>query len=165
MPLIATEWSREFTGSLDMTTFAESVTIDVPVAQVWAVLADVGSIADWNPGVKESRSISDSSTGLGAERYCGLGGKTYLKESVVAFEDCQALTMRIDETNLPFKSADVRFTLVPEGSGTRVTVSPIYELKYGPLGQAMDKLMVAKKYRAGMVGLLDGLKRHIEASG
>lgn len=147
-----------------MATFSESVTIDAPASKVWAVLAEVGTISDWNPGVKESRSISDSSTGLGAERFCGLGGKNYLKESVVAFEEDRALTMRIDETNLPFKSADIHFTLTATGNGTRVTVSPVYELKYGPLGQVMDKLMVSRKYRTGMVGLLDGLKRHVETN-
>ncbi|NQU37807.1 MAG: SRPBCC family protein [Actinobacteria bacterium] len=148
-----------------MTTFSESVTIDAPTARVWAVLADVGSIADWNDGVQESHLIdSSNTTGLGAKRFCGLGGKNFLHESVVTFDDERALTMRIDETNLPFKSADIHFTLAPVNAQTRVTVSPVYVLKYGVLGQIMNKLMVAKKYRSGMVDLLNGLKQHVEAA-
>lgn len=145
-----------------MSTFSESITVAANPSQVWRVLADIGSIDQWNPGVKESRTTSSASTGLGAQRYCGLGGRNYLRESVVEFNEDRAITMRIESTNLPFESADIRFTLQPVELGTLVTVSPDYSLKFGALGKLMDKTMVGRKYRAGMAGLLRGLKAHVE---
>ena len=143
-------------------TFSESTMIKTAPADVWHVLADIGSISDWNPGVKESHVINQSASGVGTQRYCGLGGRNYLHESVVGMEEARSLTMRIDETNLPFKSADIRFTLEPVGAGTWVTVSPEYELKYGVFGRLLDRVMIRTKYRRGMAALLRGLKDQVE---
>jgi hypothetical protein len=68
--------------------------------------------------------------------------------------------MRIVGTNLPFKTADIRFRLRPdpENGGTMVAVSPEHELKYGPIGALMDTLMVRKTYLQGMEGAASGLE-------
>ncbi|MCH9815522.1 MAG: SRPBCC family protein [Actinomycetia bacterium] len=145
-----------------MGSFSESVLISAPQEQVWAALSEIGAIADWNPGVRESHLIGDQAEGLGAARYCDLGGKNYLHESVVEYQEGEALTMRVDETNLPFKSVDIRFTLRSVAAETEVTVSPAYTLKYGPMGTILDRLAVRKQYARGMVSLLQGLKKHVE---
>ena len=36
-----------------MSTFTVSRTIQAPRTQVWSILADIGAIAEWNPGVVE----------------------------------------------------------------------------------------------------------------
>ena len=82
----------------------------------------------------------------------------------MAWEPGRALTLRIVGTNLPFKSADIRFHMAAHGQGSVVTVSPLYELKYGLLGRVLDRLFVRKTYTRGMEALLAGLKRHAEAS-
>ena len=56
-----------------MNTFIVTQRIAAPVEMVWAALADIGSIADWNPGVVASHTTSDQAEGLGATRYCDLG--------------------------------------------------------------------------------------------
>ena len=146
-----------------MATFTVSTVIDAPADQVWAALADIGSISVWNPGVKNSHLTSELDSALGATRHCDLGGRNYLDEEVVEFTAGQALTMRITKTNLPFRHADIRFRLEPRGAATRVTVSPEYQLKYGPVGRLMDLVMVRRTYEKGMRGLLRGLKNHVEA--
>lgn len=146
-----------------MGTFATSTTIAAPITAVWHALADIGNIAAWNPGVVDSYTTSEGQTeGVGATRYCDLGGSNFLDESVVTWRPEQALTMRITDTNMPFKTADIRFTLQPRNQQTEVTVSPIYELKYGLLGKLMDALFVKRTYRKGMDALLAGLKSHVE---
>ncbi|MEM7344059.1 MAG: SRPBCC family protein [Chloroflexota bacterium] len=145
-----------------MATFNEETTINAPIKDVWRVLADIGTISQWNPGVMESYVNTDQTTGVGAGRYCDLGGKNYLDETVVAWEENRALTMRIIGTNLPFKTADIRFTLRDEGDSTVVTVSPEYQLKFGPIGKAMDAMFVRRTYTNGMAKLLAGLKEHVE---
>ncbi|MGB0909129.1 MAG: SRPBCC family protein [Nitrospirales bacterium] len=145
-----------------MSEFTEHITISASQERVWAVLADIGRIADWNPGVKHSQQTSVGDVAEGATRRCELGGKNYLDEEVVLFEPYHRMTIRITDSNLPFKSADIRFTIEPSGAHTIVSVSPDYQLKYGWVGRLLDRLMVRAQYHKGMQGLLQGLKTHIE---
>lgn len=145
-----------------MGSFVTELRIEAPVAEVWRALAAIGDIYRWNPGVRASHTTSAMVEGVGATRYCDLGGKNYLDEEVVIWQPNEALTMRITGTNLPFETADIRFTLRPEGESTVVAVSPIYKLKFGVMGKLLDRAAVRKSYEAGMVGLLAGLKRFIE---
>jgi uncharacterized protein YndB with AHSA1/START domain len=146
-----------------MGTFEVQTEINAPVADVWAALADIGSIYQWNPGVKASHATSDEADGMGATRHCDLGGKNFLDEEVVLWEPERKLTMRINDTNMPFDSADIRFTLEPNGDSTTVTCSPIYKIKYGPIGSLLDRFYVSRTYEKGMEALLAGLKKYVEA--
>jgi len=145
-----------------MGTFVEEITINAPTEAVWNALADIGSIYKWNPGVKQSHMTTSSEVGLGSGRHCDLGGKNYLDETVVEWRPDVALTMRIVATNLPFKTADIKFTLDGNGQQTLVTVAPEYTLKFGMLGTLMDIVLVRSSYRKGMVNLLKGLKGYVE---
>ena len=147
-----------------MATFTVETIIEAPVSKVWSVLADIGSIAIWHPGVAHSHLLSKEANGLNASRYCDLGGHNYLKEKVVTWDVERHLTFRITSTNLPFRTADIRFTLSPTPKGTIVTVSPVYTLKFGLLGGVLDYLMVHRRYKAGMCELLSGLKQYIEGN-
>ncbi len=146
-----------------MSEFAETVRIHTPQQTVWDVLADIGSISIWNPGVVSSTQTSAGEVELGATRYCDLGGRNYLDEEVVTYNAPDAITFRITGTNMPFKSADIRFTLNAVEDATDVTVSPIYELKFGPVGKLLDRVMVKNTYQNGMRDLLNGLKAHCES--
>lgn len=146
-----------------MSTFSKEIDIEADIADVWAVLADIGNIADWNPGVQKSNVIGERPNGLGAQRLCNLGGKNYLKEDVVQWVDQDKLTMRIVETNLPFKSADIHFVLSKVDGGTQVRVTPDYELKFGVLGNVLDTLFINRVYQKGMGDLLAGLKEYVES--
>ena len=145
-----------------MGKFAEQIAIKASRPTVWQALADIGAIYQWNPGVLRSRTTTAGEIGLGSGRRCELGHKNYLDERVVEWEPDRALTMRIVDTNLPFKTADIRFTLTARDDDTLVTVSPSYTLKYGVLGRIMDAMLLRYAYRRGMINLLTGLKRYIE---
>ena len=147
-----------------MTSFTETTIIDTPRNDVWSVLADIGSIADWNPGLIASRLTTDEATGLGAGRHCDLTPQQWLDERVVEYEPQARITFRIVDSNLPFAFADIRFTLEPSGARTQVTVAPDYKLKYGPIGYVFDRLGGQHMYRKGMRELLRGLKGRVEQS-
>jgi uncharacterized protein YndB with AHSA1/START domain len=147
-----------------MGSFKRSIEIKAPVASVWEVLADIGSIADWNPGVVRSYVTGDRAGEVGAARHCDLGGKNYLDEEVVEWDEGRLLTIRVVGSNMPFKTADIRFTLSGEGDGTTVTVAPEYSLKGSIVGVLMDTLVVRRMYIRGMESLLSGLKEHVEAA-
>lgn len=145
-----------------MGTFTVNTKINAPVEEVWQALGAIGDIHLWNPGVKASHLTSSSEAGLGATRYCDLGGRSYLEEEVVAWQPNKKLTMRIIDTNMPFVTADIRFALKPDGETTAVTLSPLYTLKFGPLGQLLDRIYVKNTYQKGMLALLAGLKKYVE---
>lgn len=147
----------------DMARFSISTVIHALAEDVWEALADIGSIHVWNPGVTSSHATTEKASGLGASRHCDLGGGNYLEEEVVHFDQGERLTMRVTASNLPFARADIRFLVESEGSSTRVTVEPEYELKFGPIGAVMDRLLVRRRYEQGMHALLEGLKRHVES--
>ena len=133
-----------------MSTFAKSTTIDAPLDLVWSSLADIGSIHVWNPGVQDSHITSGHDSGLGATRYCDLGGRNFLNEEVVEFHDRRLLTMRITDSNLPFRHADIQFRLEATGDSMKVSVTPDYRLKFGPIGVMMDRIFVRRVYEKGM---------------
>lgn len=145
-----------------MSAFVEEIEIKASITAVWQTLSAIGEIYAWNPGVYASHTTSTQTEGIGATRFCDLGGKDFLDEKVVAWQPEEKLTMRIINTNLPFATADIHFTLRASPSGTLVTVSPRYKLKYGPLGALLDRFYVRKNYQKGMIALLAGLKRHVE---
>ena len=146
-----------------MSTFTERSTIDAPRHTVWAALADIGAISTWNPGLIGSHRTNDIE-GIGGARRCDISAKHSLTEHVVEFEPTRAITFRITDSTLPFKTADIAFTLTdsPIGDRTEVTVSPTYTLEHGPIGRILDTVAVRRNYRAGMRDLLEGLKRHLE---
>lgn len=150
-------------GARQVSTFSERITIDAPRHAVWAALADIGTIAAWHPGLIGSHRTNDLD-GLGGTRHCDISTKHSLTEQVVTFEPASAITFRITGSTLPFKSADIAFTLsdCTQHARTEVSVSPAYTLKYGPIGKILDALTVRRSYRAGMRELLEGLKGHVE---
>lgn len=147
---------------MDVGTFTRSIRIGRPIDEVWSVLADIGSIADWNPGVVASRTTTGQLQGEGAGRFCDLGRRMHLDEVVTEWLPPQRITFSIVETNLPFSRADIGFTLVEVDDGTEVAVSSDYSLRFGPVGRIMDAVMVRRTYARGMEGLLAGLQRHLE---
>ncbi|MFQ5516458.1 MAG: SRPBCC family protein [Acidimicrobiia bacterium] len=149
-----------------MTSFTRTITIDAPTERVWTILADVGTIAEWNPGLTSSKLTSDEPTGPNASRHCDLKGGKYVEERVSEYEEGKLLTMEIYESNLPvLDSIAVRFQLESQEGTTTVNCSPNYTLKYGPLGTLADRLFIRRTYEKGMDGLLAGLKRHVENGG
>lgn len=150
-----------------MATFTKQTRIDAPKEQVWNVLADVGSIYKWNPGVKHSYPTSEAHTGEGATRHCDLqrpGGKKigYLEERAFDWREGEGFKINIEQTNLPLKTNVVTFSISGNGERTVVSVSPEYEVRYGVLGKALDALVGRRQFERGMENLLGGLKHYVE---
>jgi uncharacterized protein YndB with AHSA1/START domain len=145
--------------------FGEEITIDAPIERVWEVLADIGSIQAWNPGVQSSHLTTLYGAGVGATRHCKLAGRRHVDEVVVDWEPLKRLTMRITATNLPLAASDIRFMLRAAATGVIVSASPAYTVRYGLLGKILNRLVIGPRYREGIKALLAGLKTHIETGG
>lgn len=70
--------------------------------------------------------------------------------------------LRLTNTNLPFASGDIDFTLRTNDAATTVTIALDYRLKYWLLGRLLDYLIIQPRYEAGAEALLRGLQRHVE---
>ena len=146
-----------------MASVTATTKINASKEAVWAVLANIGAISNWNPGVSKSYVTSDRARGDGAERHCDLGTKgDYLKERALDWREGEGFKIEVYDTNLPLKRNVVTFSLQSDGEGTVVSVSPDYELKFGPIGVVMDRLCARAQLRKGMADLLAGLKYHVE---
>ena len=146
-----------------MGAFTTEIRIDAPKEKVWDVLADLGGIYKWNPGVSHSSSTSESSGGEGATRHCDLQNPSgYLEERAFDWREGEGYKIDIFESSFPIERNVIEFTVRADGDGTIVTVAPDYRLKFGPIGTLIDKLAAGRQLRKGMENLLAGLKYHVE---
>ena len=146
-----------------MASFSDQIHIEAPKEKVWEVLADIGGIYKWNPGVMYSYATSEDSQGVGATRHCDLiGQRGYLEERVMDWREGEGFKIRVYDTDLPIRKNVVRFSLDGDEDGTVVRVNPDYTVKYGAMGSIMDRLFMRRRVKKGMEGLLAGLKYHLE---
>ena len=153
-----------------MTRFSTAIKINAPKEKVWEMLADLGSIYKWNPGVSHSYGTSPEIGGEGAMRHCDLqnakgGSMGYLKERAFDWRESEGFTIDVYESNLPLNRNHVRFDLESNGDGTVVTITPDYSLKFGPLGVIADLLIARRQVKQGMEDMAAGLKYHMETGG
>ena len=138
------------------------IKIDAPVEKVWGVLADIGSIYKWNPGVVTSHTTVDQSQGDGTTRHCALDDKNFLEERTFDWREGESFKIDVFESTLPLKSNIVTFQVTPDGDGTRATVTADYVLKFGPIGKLMDVLFAKRQAQQGFDDMMVGLKYHVE---
>ena len=105
-------------------------------ASVWDVVADFPNLADHWDGLKASRRVGDQTHGLGARRQVDLAPVGTLVETVTAWEEGRTIaTTNQPSALVPFKQAESRLTLEPEGDGTAITFDYRYVPRGGPVGR------------------------------
>ena len=110
--------------------------MDASCASVWAVCADFPNLADHWGGLRASRSIGDQTCGVGARRQVELKPVGSLVETVTAWEEGRLLAATNQPSALvPFKRAEARLSLEPDGDGTVITFDYRYVPKGGPMGR------------------------------
>ena len=103
---------------------------------LWAVFADFPNLADHLDGLKASRPIGGQTTGVGARRQVDLKPLGTLAETVTAWEEGRTLaTANQPSALVPFKEAESRLTLEPDGDGTAITFDYQYVPRGGPVGR------------------------------
>lgn len=95
---------------------------------------------------------------MGATRHCVIDARQNLDEEVVQFDEGLAISFRITKSTMPFARADIRFRLADSETGTKVEVSPKYQVKYGLLGNVLDLVLVERTYAKGMRSLKQQLE-------
>ncbi|SMR70651.1 Polyketide cyclase / dehydrase and lipid transport [Aliiroseovarius halocynthiae] len=145
-----------------MTTLHHQIKIDAPQELVFATLADLETVDDYNPHVQTAKYISENRTGVGASRECFLGAQGTVLERVTAVEDGKSISMEMYEHNWPLKYMRWTTRLETEGDSTLVSQTLEYEMKFGLLGALMDRLMMRGKMDSTMNEVFNSMRDYIE---
>jgi uncharacterized membrane protein len=147
-----------------MTAIHHEITIDTPVDGVWAVLADLPKVVDYNDTVKSANWKSSIHTGLGAARVCQLRPKGEVTEEVTLWEPNTALGLRVVKSPWP-PITSMEWTIRLEADGTRRTIvgqDLAYSIGLGPIGALLNALVVKRKLTKTLDAVFANLKDHVE---
>jgi uncharacterized protein YndB with AHSA1/START domain len=145
-----------------------SATIAAPVDVVWAVLADSKRLPEWAPVVEDVRV--EAPAGVGEVRSCTarLGGRSgHMVERCVEYQPATRIGYVVDDESFGMRRmfADYGFALtLGERPGGRTDV--VLETHYTPrnaIYRLINAALMRRRFRAVCDGLLDGLKRYVEA--
>jgi carbon monoxide dehydrogenase subunit G len=106
-----------------MTTISQSVTVNRPVAEVWAFISNFEHTTRWSQGVLEARQTSDGPLDVGSTLQTvvkAFGRRRTADYLVTAYEPNRAFAFKV--TSGPITS-QARFSVEPAGAGTRLTAS------------------------------------------
>jgi len=142
-----------------MTTVTRTALIEAGPDQVWAVLADFGSISTWADFVDHSSLLTDQAEGIGMTRRIQTG-RTTVVETVTAWEP--GVTLSYEITGLPpvIKSVTNTWRLGASGGATMAWVAT--EVAAGPRPpQVAIAKGVAQRLAKSSVEMLDGLSTYL----
>ena len=145
-----------------MNSITREVTINAPRQKVWAVLSNLGSVADYSDNVERSCYVTTNTAGVGAARKCELGS-AWVEERAIDWQDHRGYTLKVaDGEGLgPLDSLVVAFELSDEDQGTRVRQTMSYNMKGGILRPILNALAGGQMRKAIDVNL-SGLKTFVE---
>jgi hypothetical protein len=147
-----------------MTVIRHDLAARCPPARVWTLLADLEAVQRYNPGVRSARIQGERRTGVGAARVCELAPKGRVVERVTRWEDGCALGLEVAESDWPIHFMRWVTCLEPHQGGTRITQELEYRPKLGPLGWLLDRLVMERKLRSTLDGILASLIELAESS-
>ncbi|MBN4049460.1 SRPBCC family protein [bacterium AH-315-N03] len=145
-----------------MSQLSRTATVRAPLARVWETIADVGTIAEWHPGVERSPVLSADRTGLGAIRRVELYDGTSAVEEVTSLDEGRSITLSMSDFTMPLSRGAATFEVEADGDDrTLVTMTMDYEMKYGPLGWLMNAVMLRPIMGKILASVLSGLDHHL----
>jgi ribosome-associated toxin RatA of RatAB toxin-antitoxin module len=148
-----------------MNNVTVTATVHSPIARVWDAIADVGTIADWHPGVEASPVLTENRTGLGAARRVELYDGSSAVETVTELVEGRRVTVLMSEHSMPMNHAAATFEIEADGADrTQVTFSIDYTMKFGPVGWLLNALMLRGVLNKLFANVLDGLDHHLKTN-
>ena len=147
-----------------MTTIHHEVHAACPPERVWALLADLEAVQQYNPGVRSAAVEGEQRSGVGARRSCDLLPKGRVVERVTHWEDGRALGLEVAESDWPIHFMRWVTRIEPIDEGTRITQALEYKVKFGPIGWLLDRLVMKRKLTATLDDVFTSLVRYAEGS-
>jgi len=137
-----------------MATVEEHVRISAPANEVWSIVRDFGSIADWTPPITDADLDGE---GVGAERTLTLADGGQVVERLEALDDDdRTLRYSIVEGPLPVTEYEGTFSVAEVDDSTcEVTWASTFTVDGPPEDEITG--MFSELYTAG----LGGLREHV----
>lgn len=145
-----------------MTTIHHEILAACPPEHVWALLADLEAVQFYNPGVRVAAIEGAKRSGVGARRSCDLLPKGRVVERVTHWEDGRAVGLELDEHDWPVDFMRWVTRIEPLGGGTRITQSLEYQVKFGPVGWLLDRVVMKRKMTVTLDAVFASLARYAE---
>ena len=145
-----------------MRKLTENIRISSPRHEVWAHLADFGSVSDWAPYMKSSHLIGDIRDGVGMKRGMRHAWGFRFEESVTGWTEGGGFSFDVLRAPFPMRDVKESWKLDHEDGVSTVSTTVTYGMKLGPIGTAVDWLLVRFVVRREMRAGLRGLKAHCE---
>jgi len=145
-----------------MTIIHHEIHAKCPPGRVWSLLSDLEAVAHYNPGVRRAVIEGDQRQGVGARRACELSPKGRVVERVTHWEAERALGLEVAESDWPIRFMRWVTRVEPSETGTRISQSLEYELKFGLLGRLLDRLVMRSKLTRTLDEVFASLVKHAE---
>ena len=143
-----------------MATFQNMLTIQRPVEDVFAFLADFENIPTWNYAIVETKKTSPGPVGVGTtyRQVRSIPNRSQEGFEVTVFEPASRLEVHGDIG--PF-TATIRYLLAPVGDGTQLINVVELESASGPLRLLAP--LATSRVKAAVAANLSTLKKMLEA--
>jgi len=146
-----------------MAELYNSIVINAPLEKIWEALTQVEELEKYDPTVKASKATSMSKSGPGAQRKVEMkDGKNWFEEKVNAWKPYEELSYELTACSFPVQSLEHSYRFEKSGSGIKVSQVMMYKVKYGLLGQILDRLVIRKQSDKGIKMFFAGLKSYSE---
>jgi Polyketide cyclase / dehydrase and lipid transport len=151
---------------------SRTVGVDAEPAAIWGVIADSALLPQWARVVTDVSYLGEGQEGVGMTRHCNveLGGRTgTMTERCVEFDPHRRAGYVVDDDTLGFNRMlrEYGFTLTLEPRPKRTTALRIdtYYTPRNPLYALLNQLLLRRRLRRTVDGLLEGLKEISERRG
>ena len=145
-----------------MRELREQIAIATPRQTVWELLADFGGVSKWAPYMKTSHLIGDIQSGIGMRRGMRHAWGFRFEEAVTQWKDGQGFSFDVFRAPFPMKNVKESWIIDHSNGHSTVSTQVTYGMHLGPIGKALDwmlvRFIVTREMRAG----LRGLKQHSE---
>ena len=146
-----------------MAEIHKSVTVDAPAEKVFDLLDDPNAIPSYTPNVERVEDVRQT------EQRVGDTFRVIYKAAGMTFEEKFTITEYRRPTQLASSFENgMKGTFVyqvsPQGEQTTLTVDVHYELPGGPLGKAVDALLLERTNEKTIEKQLDNLRQAVQRS-
>lgn len=150
-----------------MTTEATySIPLHMPLNEAWMKLRDLTQAPNYVPDLTGCELHPGPIDGIGASRRVFQKSGRWLDETVTSWQEGTGFVIRLHQGEKgapgPFRTAHFRYQLTPKGDVTELTTSMSYDLRWGPLGRLLDKLLLKKALGKAVARIAKNQKKYYE---
>ncbi len=144
------------------------VVVNMPREQAWEKLRDLSLAHNYVPGIIKTEITTEKTEGIGASRRVFQSATKGLDETVVEWNEGHGFVIRLHRGDAgappPFKDAAFRYQLDDAGNGqTALTTSLMYNMRWGKLGDLMQKHLLGKIFRTVIRDVAISMKAFYES--